>query len=77
MGIVGGLDLHRNRITFDVLNTETGKIPPSRVCPADRESSRLAGLAGQQVELAVEDCTGWRFVIEEMSASASAGRPRW
>ena len=29
----------------------------------------LAGLAGQHVELAVEGCTGWRFVIEECQAA--------
>jgi transposase len=72
MAIVGGLDLHRKQITFDVLDTETGQVWRGRISPADRELFRgwLAGLpAGQRVELAVEGCTGWRFVIEECRAA--------
>jgi len=67
MVMVGGLDLHRKQITFDVLDTETGQVHRGRISPADRRLFRgwLAEFAGQQVELAVEGCTGWRFVIEE------------
>jgi transposase len=69
--MVGGLDLHRKQITFDVLDTESGEVWRGRISPADRELFRgwLAGFAGQRVELAVEGCTGWRFVIEECQAA--------
>jgi transposase len=71
MAIVGGLDLHRKQITFDVVDTESGRVRRGRISPADRELFRgwLAGFAGQHVELAVEGCTGWRFVIEECQAA--------
>jgi transposase len=71
MAMVGGLDLHRKQITFDVLDTDTGEVRRGRISPADRQLFRgwLAGLAGKQVELAVEGCTGWRFVIEECQAA--------
>jgi transposase len=71
MAIVGGLDLHRKQITFDVLDTVSGQVRRGRISPADRQLFRgwLAGLAGQHVELAVEGCTGWRFVIEECQAA--------
>src|SRR5689334_25446475 len=71
MAIVGGLDLHRKQITFDVLDTVSGEVRRGRISPADRQLFRgwLAGWAGQQVELAVEGCTGWRFVSEECQAA--------
>src|SRR3954462_15291293 len=71
MAIVGGLDLHRKQITFDVLDTVSGEVRRGRISPADRQLFRgwLTELTGQQVELAVEGCTGWRFVIEECQAA--------
>jgi transposase len=70
MSIVGGLDLHRKQITFDVVDTVTGQVSRGRICPSNRETFRgwLGRFAGQQVELAVEGCTGWRFVVEECRA---------
>src|SRR4051794_10136590 len=67
MAIVGGLDLHRRQVTFDLVDTVTGVCHRGRIAPADRESFRgwLAGLDRQRVDLAVEGCTGWRFVVEE------------
>jgi hypothetical protein len=66
MAIVGGLDLHWKQITFDVLDTVSGQVRRGRISTADRQLFRgwLAELAGQHVELAVEGCTGLRFVIE-------------
>jgi transposase len=73
MRIVGGLDLHRSQITFDVLNLDTGEVRTGKVHCPDRARWRrwLAELAqpGDQVELAVEGCTGWRFVAEEIQAA--------
>ena len=40
MAIVGGLDLHRKQITFDVVDTGSGTVGRGRVTPADRESFR-------------------------------------
>ena len=71
MAIVGGLDLHRKQITFDVLDADSGEVRRGRISPADRQLFRgwLAGLGGGQVELAVEGCTGWRFIVEECRAA--------
>jgi transposase len=70
MAIVGGLDLHRKQITYDVVDTTSGTVERGRVTPADRESFRgwLARFDGLPVELAVEGCTGWRFIVEECQA---------
>jgi transposase len=40
MAIVGGLDLHRKQITFDVLDTVSGQVRRGRISPADRELFR-------------------------------------
>lgn len=69
MAIIGGLDLHRAQITFEYLDTETGEIRRGRIAPATRESLRtwLARLpATRPAAFAVEACTGWRFVVEEL-----------
>src|SRR3954462_1179970 len=77
MAIVGGLDLHRKQITFDVLDTVSGEVRRGRISPADRQLFRgwLAGLAGRHVELAVEGCTGGGFGIREGQAAGGGGPP--
>ena len=64
MSIVGGLDIHRSQITFDYLDTATGEVRCGQVRPADREHLRgwLARFAGRDGDLAMEGCTGWRYV---------------
>ena len=72
MPIVGGLDIHRRQITFDYLDTETGQVCRGQISPADREHLRawLARFAGQdEVQFAVEGCTGWRYVAGELAAA--------
>jgi transposase len=71
MSIVGGLDLHRKQITFDVLDTDTGQLLRGRIAPANRVLFRgwLGQFAGREADLAVEGCTGWRFVVEECQAA--------
>jgi transposase len=72
MPIVGGLDIHRKQITFDYLDTGTGQVQRGQVSPADREHLRawLARFAGRDdVAFAVEGCTGWRYVTEELAAA--------
>jgi transposase len=70
MTIVGGFDVHRAQITFDYLDTGTGEVSTGQIRPATRGSlrgwlrERFGG--GGDVAFAVEGCTGWRFVVEEM-----------
>jgi transposase len=70
MTIVMGLDQHRAQITTEWVDTVTGEIGRARVAPAHRESVRrfLGRFAGQELEVALEATTGWRFVVEELSA---------
>ena len=75
MPIVGGLDIHRKQITFDYPGTETGQVRRGQVSPADREHLRawLARFAGvEDAAFAVEGCTGWRYVAEELAAAGIA-----
>ena len=70
MTIAGGLDIHRAQLTFDYVDTETGETARGRVEPADRAGLRawLAGFAGRDdVAFALEGCTGWRYVVEELA----------
>jgi transposase len=63
-----GLDQHRAQITAGWLDTETGEVKRARVAPADRAGVRrfLERFGGQQLEVALEAMTGWRFVVEEL-----------
>src|SRR2546423_7752682 len=75
MAIVAGFDVHRAQITFDAVDTETGELSRGRI-----DSNRPAGRAwterfpGQEIEVALEACTGWLFVCEELAA-AGGGPP--
>ena len=68
--IIGGLDLHRAQITFDYVDTFTGEVSRGQIRPATRLALRRwlgARFQGRcDVKLAVEGCTGWRFVVEEL-----------
>src|SRR5215216_391323 len=70
VAIVMGLDQHRAQITADWLNTETGEVGRARLTPAHRDGVRqfLGRFAGEQLEVALEATTGWRFVVEELQA---------
>ncbi len=67
--IVGGLDIHRNQVTFDYLDTVAGEVRRGQICPANRAHLR-AWLARFEhpagAAFAVEACTGWRYVVEEL-----------
>jgi len=72
MSIVGAFDVHRRQLTFEYLDTVTGELSRGRVAPADRQHLRewLARFAGQRdVAFALEGCTGWRYVAEELAAA--------
>jgi transposase len=68
VSIVMGLDQHRGQITGEWVDTETGEVQRARVSPADRAGVRewLSRFRGQQLEVALEATTGWRFVVEEL-----------
>jgi hypothetical protein len=69
VAIVGGFDVHRAQITFDYLDTESGEVTAGQIRPAARPTLRtwLQRFAGRaDVAFAVEGCTGWRFVVEEL-----------
>ena len=75
MPIVGGLDIHRKQITFDYLDTATGEVKRGQIAPADRAHLRawLARFAGRDdVAFALEGCTGWRYVAEELAGAGVA-----
>src|SRR3954453_4325858 len=83
MTIVMGLDQHRAQITAEWIDTATGEVSRARVAPADRAAGRrvAARFGGQELEVALEATTGWRFVVEEFGAplaraSISPSRPR-
>jgi transposase len=70
MPIVGGFDVHRAQITFDYLDVESGEVFTGQIRPATRMvlrrwlAERFASRA--DVSFAVEGCTGWRYVVEEL-----------
>jgi transposase len=76
MSMVCGLDLHRGQITFDALEVDSGEVWRGRLWQPDRQRFRrwlaeeLAPRAhGGPVAVAVEGCTGWRYVVEEVTAA--------
>jgi transposase len=76
MTMVCGLDLHRRQITFEALELDSGELWKGRIWQPDRERFRrwlqsdVARHAnGGPVALAVEGCTGWRYVVEEIHAA--------
>ena len=75
MPIVGGLDIHRKQLTFDYLDTATGEVKRGQITPADRVHLRtwLVRFAGRDdVAFALEGCTGWRYVAEELAGAGVA-----
>src|SRR4051794_7489942 len=76
MGIVGGFDIHRRQITFDYLDEGSGESRHGRIAPADRMLLRgwlehLLADTGTSAAFAVEGCTGWRFVVEELQRAGA------
>jgi transposase len=73
MSIVMGVDQHRAQITAEWIDLATGEISRARVLPADRAGVRrfLARFAGEQLEVALEATTGWRFLVEELRAAGA------
>ncbi len=71
MSIVGGLDIHRKQLTFDWVDEQNDKWERGRIAPADREHladwlTRFDPATAGPVAFAMEGCTGWRYIAEEM-----------
>lgn len=71
----GGLDLHRSQFTFEVA-VASGEVWKGRLWHPDRDRlgrwlrcDLAERAAGRPVRLALEGCTGWRFVVEEIQAA--------
>src|SRR6266568_3441481 len=74
--LLGGLDIHRRQFTFDIVEMESGEVWRGKLWQPDRQRFRrwltqevAARAKNGTVELAVEGCTGWRFVVEEITAA--------
>jgi transposase len=69
--IVGAFDVHRRQITYDWVDRATGETRRGQFAPATREVLRswLGELPAGGGDVAVEGCTGWRFVVEELQAA--------
>ena len=71
MTIVGGFDVHRQQITFDYVDDD-GLVRWGQIRPATRKTLRR--WLGEHCpdgdgEFALEGCTGWRYVVEELAAA--------
>jgi len=67
VAIVAGFDVHRNQITFDALDQVSGELSRGRIASTPATvRAWVERFAGQEVEVALEACTGWLFVIEAL-----------
>lgn len=73
MSIVCGFDVHREQITFDVLDQRSGEVRTGRIAPATRVGLHawLASLDSSHLRVALEATTGWRFVVEELERAGA------
>ena len=73
MSIVCGFDVHRQQITFDLVDHVSGEVQTGRVTPATREGLRewLGSIEASRLRVALEATTGWRFVIEELERAGA------
>jgi transposase len=76
MAIIGGLDVHRSQITYDWVDRDSGQHQRGRLAPAHREHLRawLGQFVGRQATFALEGCTGWRYVVEELQRAGIAAQ---
>jgi transposase len=74
MAIIGGLDVHRSQITYDWVDPDTGQHQRGRLAPATREHLRvwLEQFQDRPAAFALEGCTGWRYVVEELQRAGIA-----
>jgi transposase len=71
MTMIGGFDVHRKQITFDYVDDD-GLVRFGQIRPATRATLRawLGEYCPEgDAEVALEGCTGWRYVVEELAAA--------
>jgi transposase len=71
MTMVGGLDVHRQQITFDYVDDD-GLVHWGQIRPATRKTLRnwlAEHCPDGDADFALEGCTGWRYVCEELAAA--------
>src|SRR5271166_2198777 len=71
MTMVGGFDVHRKQITFDYVDDD-GLVRWGQIRPATRATLRRwlgEHCPEGNAEFALEGCTGWRYVVEELAAA--------
>src|SRR5215217_1466227 len=71
MTMVGGFDVHRQQITFDYVDDD-GLVHWGQIRPATRKTVRVwlaEHCPDGDGEFALEGCTGWRYVCEELAAA--------
>jgi transposase len=73
MSIVCGFDVHREQITFDLVDQRSGEVHTGRITPATREGlcAWLASVESARLQVALEATTGWRFVVEELERAGA------
>jgi transposase len=73
MSIVCGFDVHRDQITFDLVDRLSGEVRTGRVAPATRAGLRewLASVECSRLTVALEATTGWRFVVDELELAGA------
>ena len=76
MTMLGGLNVHRQQITFDYVDDD-GLVHSGQISPATRTTLRSwlgEHCSDRDAEFALEGCTGWRYVSEELTAAGPARR---
>ena len=71
MTMVGGFDVHRKQITFDYVDDD-GLVRWGQIRPATRKTLRVwlgEHCPDGDAEFALEGCTGWRYVCDELAAA--------
>ncbi|MDT5186782.1 MAG: hypothetical protein QOI29_4940, partial [Mycobacterium sp.] len=71
MTMVGGFDVDRKQITFDYVDSD-GLVRSGQIRPATRATLRVwlgEHCPDGDAEFALEGCTGWRYVCEELAAA--------
>jgi transposase len=73
VSIVCGFDVHRDQITFDLVDHVSGEVRTGRVVPATRAGLRswLGSVDASRLSVALEATTGWRFVVEELQRAGA------
>jgi hypothetical protein len=85
MAIVGGLDVHRQQITFDYLDTDTGQVSTGQIPGADRRQLAPGCVAGSPISISTavspvvrssrsRGVRGWRYVAEELTSAGMVAR---